>query len=127
MKIEMNDLKKIMKLKQEVEKSETDQSKYSCKTCGYTGLGETHLNNHMKLIHENATIQAPFKCDRCEEKFEIKSYLTNHINIRHKEPTNQEEEFNCMECCFQGNSKFQLDKHMNLTHGKREELSPMSG
>ena len=126
LKIELKDLKKIMELKQDMkeeEKSENNQSKYNCKICSYKGLGETHLNNHMKLIHGNATIQAPFKCDKCGEEFEIKSYLNNHINIRHKEPTNYEEEFNCMECCCQGNTKFQLDKHKNLTHGNREELS----
>ena len=43
------------------------------------------------------------------------------MKLVHVKKTFVEEEFNCTECAFQGCSKMELRKHINLTHNKKEE------
>ena len=80
-----------------IKKSDNNQMKLKCKKCNYMASGESHLKNHMKLIHSS-----------------------NNDELNHEQNKSREEEFNCMKCAYQGNSHFQLQKHINLKHTNDE-------
>ena len=54
-------------------------------------------------------------------------HLKNHMKLIHSENQGKEEQFNCMECAFQGHSKFQLEKHIKFKHRNKGDVLPMLG
>ena len=74
------------------------------------------MRNHKVLKHrKNSRI--------CEQNFETDEVLQNHMKKDHDNSPeaytknmNKEEEFNCLECPFQGSEEIQLSKHVQLKH-----------
>ena len=53
--------------------------KYKCDQCDKSFPLKTHLNRHIKSVHENVR----FKCDKCDKSYPWKSQLIRHIKIVH--------------------------------------------
>ena len=172
-KIVIKDLRKIIDLRQEVNEKENDdmaksesilfalktkgfqridpqtesspKKGFECKKCSYKASGESHLNNHIKLIHgnkcDNQASHLPMvesnmrdnsrpgqiKCRICAEVFRDQTHMSIHMKMKHELNSIRELEFNCMECAYQGHSKFQLEKHMKLKHENKGEAYSLEG
>ena len=127
-KIEIKDLRKIIELGKEFENDsdtkfvqprkrkfsnkssevgldavlKNDPKVFKCTKCTFTTTGKDDLEKHMKS-HNGVD-------------FGMQSNLKTHINSKHEMETESREEFNCMDCPFQGSTEMQLTKHINLKH-----------
>ena len=64
------------------------------------GLLEAHIKTH----------DTNFTCNDCSKTFQQEVNLNEHMNKEHRE-----DEWNCMDCSFQGNCVSDLIKHLKLT------------
>ena len=58
-----------------------DVNKFNCTKCTYTTLNKTHLQHHMKSVHE----KNKFTCDTCNKEFSNKQNLNKHKKQKHPE------------------------------------------
>ena len=130
---ELQDLKAIMNLENKikgtqddindgncVEKTENPKEKrekeLNCEDCDHKCTKESEMRNHKVLKHRKS-------CQICEQNFITDEALQNHMEKDHDNSPegytnemNREEEFNCLECPFQGSEEIQLSKHVQLKH-----------
>ena len=124
LKSELNDLKVIMDLEKDLEKTLSKESyknkslrkEMSSLKCDSNALQGKQLGNHEQ--------KEPYlSCKTCEKHFTSMKEVEDHeikehcktIEILSKE-SNVEEEFNCTGCDFQGSEQNQLNKHIQLKH-----------
>ena len=60
-----------------------NQMNIKCKKCSYISSGESHLKNHMKLIHSSNDEEEEFNCMKCDYQGNSKFQLQKHTNIKH--------------------------------------------
>ena len=140
LKLEIKDLRKIVKLRDEMKDKNIDIEKED----SVDELKIINENKHKGFRRESSNIasvkrQEPnldkikakeFNCNECVFGASNKHQLNKHINLKHAEvgktdlnSGHTEEDFNCTECDFQCNSKMQLRKHRNLKHMIRSEMN----
>ena len=57
-----------------------------------------------------------YSCTKCEEKYTEKEELSVHIEAEHKDiPKINIQQFNCLDCAFQGENSLQLRRHILRT------------
>ena len=108
LKVEVKDLKEILKLKDECDLKEAkqDDASFSEKLKSSRNRQSGHPRGDQ------------LNCNKCGFKTMVKNQLERHELIHKKE-----EEFNCRECDFQTISNFLLDKHLSLKHTPHQEQS----
>ena len=106
LKIEVNDLKQILKLKDELEQSGLNESMQESTNKDNNDKENTkkgEKSNEKKASYANKT-KVQFSCEICAFQCASKIQLNNHVTFKHSTQKRQEEEFNCCECDFQLNS-----------------------
>ncbi|XP_030755663.1 putative zinc finger protein 840 isoform X3 [Sitophilus oryzae] len=95
---------------------------YSCSTCGYRTLLESHLNRH-KIIHLAPEKRESFACAHCHSTYRSKRGLEEHIYSNHIDSRANEVQktvYTCSTCSYKTTSNYRLNKHKK-THLAPEE------
>ena len=79
-------------------------TKYICSMCHKGFPDAWHLNDHVKIVHENIR---DFKCSMCLKSYTRKSQLQSHVNIIHLN-----KRFQCDVCFKTFPSQVQLENHI---------------
>ena len=103
LKVENQDLKQIIKLKEEVEFKES--------TASVIEETENVEENAWKVHSRKNKMDVYLNCCKCSFKCKERTMLKKHMVKSHPE-----KQFNCNECDFQATAQLQLNKHMNLKH-----------
>ena len=83
--------------------------KLRCKLCPKKYSHKSHVDRHMKTVHERER----FQCDVCPKEYTDKRNLKSHIKIVHEKiPPN----FECSLCDKNFSLKDTLSKHMKRNH-----------
>ena len=85
----------------------------SCKQCGYPFKEKHEMNLHTEKhkVHKLKP-EGINTCHLCAQKYTSNNEFRNHIRLSHVQ------QFNCIDCDFQGSSQIILNKHRNLRHKK---------
>ena len=78
-----------------------------CSQCEYKTRNKSHLQNHIKSVHEGQK----FPCTQCRSIFSQKAGLQTHIKSVH-----EGQKFTCHQCEFKASQKGHLQRHINLVH-----------
>ena len=100
MKVENQDLKQIIKLKEELELKDSSAS-----------VIEDIVEENAWKIHSVKKKMEVLNCMKCSFKSKDMPLLKKHMVDAHPE-----KQFNCNQCDFQATSQLQLNKHINLKH-----------
>ena len=57
---------------------------FTCDICAKSFRTKTHLQRHIKTVHENST--KDFKCESCKKSFVRQDLLKCHVKIVHEKP-----------------------------------------
>ena len=127
-KIEINDLRAIIDLRQKADKMEDEEETksesvlFAMKNKGFQRNGphtESVLRKSSERVENSLT---KYKCRKCDFIGLGESHFKNHMKLIHKE-----EEFNCMQCDYQGHTMFQLQKHIKIKHENKGEEEEIAG
>ena len=138
LKMELSDLKKIVRLQKQIEDKETDIASnmpvnsiqesnlkdkqkidltFRCKKCNFETNFEQALESHMDLKHtEYIENENQFKCYKCDFKGKTASNLKSHIEDTHSSLTSVDNEIKCRNCDIKFNEKWNLMKHRKEAH-----------
>ena len=112
LKTELKDVKLKISLENEIRINEDlDNSiamkneKFKCKDCDCQFIKQEALIKHIILKHEKETQTCTEGKNQCNTEPDMKNHDLNH-----------EEEFNCNDCDYQGDSLELLQKHIRFTH-----------
>ena len=100
LKIEIKDLKETIEIDNE--------------ECVYERKTERDLKSHINENHDPSN----FNCIKRNSRSKIKSN-----NVSHVDEHVDEKEFNCNGCDFQATTQLQLNKHTNLKHRTKEQMT----
>ena len=106
LKIELNDLKKIMNLQKQLEDDKANMNKKS---------EEIETNMEIESRSEHFII-GTFKCDKCSFETNTKSTLESHVKSQHLTHVQVKQNFKCDECNFTSIGYNQLKAHLELHH-----------
>ena len=138
LRIELEDIKTILKLKEELEKQtenedspmeiEDDQVNnsellYSWKTAGFKrrnpqceSIRNTKTNSYKGLgkhmQSEHIEKDKSISSTKCDNKASRESEFTQHLSKN----TDDDREFNCIDCPFQGTREEELKNHISMKH-----------
>ena len=135
LKIEVNDLKQILKLKDELHENGLDEPIVEKADIIIIEEKSTNVKNNLqKKVSSRKTKM--LNCSICIFQCTTNVQLNNHKGLKHPVQKNKDEQlnnkeedvqktkdkqFNCEECDFQGTSKLQLNKHTDLKHVARKQ------
>jgi len=88
-------------------KMKTEMLIKSCDRCSYQTNRKTHLNAHVKSMHEGVR----YPCDSCEYRAKSKSALKQHVRAVHEGV-----KYDCKECDYQAGYKSYLTEHTGRVH-----------
>ena len=81
--------------------------KYSCEQCSYKTSQSSHLNQHIKSVHEGVK----YPCDQCNHKASQLSHLNRHIRSVHEGV-----KYPCEKCNYEAKLLHHLHSHIKLKH-----------
>ena len=127
-----------------IKESDNPKTIYSCSECGFKSSSSCELKKHKVFKHVQEQCSDSKMCDnKNSSKENVRTHDTKHtdredtnhcpesksntptkygietpIQSKHNEleRDQEEEEYNCDDCPFQGTSESQLKKHIDLTH-----------
>ena len=116
LKLEIKDLKEILKLKENLKENGLEES-----------VIEKDTNNESNPLQSKSNLQnmhkqqkgEQFTCEDCDFFCASKGQLNTHVSMNHS-IRKEEEVFNCNKCAFQCTTKPQLNKHITLKHSVKE-------
>ena len=85
------------------------RKKFSCYKCELNFESKDNLDIHLNMHKKNE-----FSCAKCEKKFANERRLEHHIRSEHRD--NENRQFNCEDCFFQGEARIDLRRHIKNTH-----------
>ena len=142
LKVEIDNLKELIRLKEEVEENKIEEivvmsnmkkngfkrispqfeplhKDIKCDVCGYKAVSKNQLDRHKESEHTTQEVKKTNENDKSENKNKSHRTLDAHKSEKHityDMETSAEEEYNCLECDFQGTEKAQLEKHISWQH-----------
>ena len=84
-----------------------NENKYSCDRCNYKASQLSHLQKHIRSIHEGVK----FPCNQCNSKFTDPSNLQKHIKSVHEGI-----KYPCDECSYRATQMSSLRTHIKSFH-----------
>jgi len=94
-------------LKMHIRLYHDDENKIPCSQCDHMSKTNTHLNDHIRLVHDKIRL----KCKQCDLSFNFKGSLRRHIKKVHEGIT-----FPCDQCEYVGNFSESLSTHKSEAH-----------
>ena len=113
LKIELKDLKEILKLKDDLEANGLRESDSSTGAERFFSSEKYSWKQKSQRNHQN--VKEKMKCNECDYQTETTAGIKKHFDMKHSNTTG-EVQFNCVECDFQGTTLQQLNKHIGLKH-----------
>ena len=117
MKVEISDLKNIIKLSDELNDTELDES---CEEEDKTQNLKDEIPKGTRFQDKNThgrEFEKIFNCEECTFKTSTQVQLQKHVLV-HCNQQNEE----CRRCDFQATSNLQLNKHINLNHAINDKV-----
>ena len=108
-KIEIKDLRMIIRLKDELDEKKRNHVEHSRKQ-----TQENSTEYAFKTTSKDIRLKS-ITCHECGFKASSKIELEKHMKVNHVEE-HTDEEFNCKKCDFQATTEYQLKKHFSLKH-----------
>ena len=118
LKLEINDLKELLKLKDKTIESDSAKEMRKCTKCDFKTNNTDWLRKHLENVHNNQNKN----CTKSEFKTKRTESLKGHIDEQHESDKKGElEEIKkCSKCDFLTNSNVWMEKHMKLVHDKKQ-------
>ena len=123
LKIEVDDLKEILKLKDELQEIGLDESaqEEASNVQNKNDAWKT-ANSSQKKAPGGSKMKDQYNCESCKVQYVNKTELQKHMKEKHLIQKNSEE-FKCDKCDFVGSSKHHLNKHYNLKHAMKNVVN----
>ena len=124
MKIELKDIKEILKLKDELKENGLNESlskeeETPVKDTPIDGNTWSNVSKRSKIQNKTQIQDKELTCTQCDFKGKSRVEVVKHKNTKH--PTQSTEEFNCYDCDFQGTAEAEVRRHRNLKHSLNTE------
>ena len=126
LKLELKDIKEILKLKDELKENGLDESAHKEEEAPINENRWSSVSRRNKTRDKTGLGQTQDKsitCTKCEFQSKSRIEVIKHVNIKHPSKI---EEFNCYDCHFQGTTATELRKHRDLKHAINKEMEGQS-
>ena len=141
-KIEIKDLRTIVKLRNELKKKNIDVSFMDVEEDESSGDAELLVDMKKtgfrkgspqtesipnKKVYNHQEVIKQYGCLKCDFTASSEFNLRKHTELKHHEKRNTtsrsvEKEYNCIDCDFQGSTKVHLRKHIDLKHTESDVI-----